>query len=117
MSVVSIDAKISLSTKEARTNIFNFYKALNTAGVTYKTYDLDPSATLELPLADGESRVCVLVCEDEGINVQVYTMDGSVEQGPLPVTDVMLLILSGLNLSRVIITNTSSEVRMVNAVY
>ncbi len=111
MPTLGIEAKLTLSTKQARTNVYDLYRGIETDGIRQAQHALLPSNSITLDLT-GSSVLIVTTIED------YLTVDiTDVSANTFTFTNMGFLILNAINLAEIVITNMHSEILDVYVFY
>lgn len=111
MPTVGVQSKITLATKEARTQIHDFYKAIVAKSSTVKTIVIQANHSGTLPLTD--SDFLIIAGFDDVLEITLANTNGE----SMIFTNCGFLMVNSSNLSSVSILNNSEQNQEVTLVF
>lgn len=111
MPTIGVSSEISLSTKEARTTLHSFYKAISADSSTIKTLNLQPNASGSLSLTNSDF-VLVIGLEDT-LTITVINNNAS----SFIIENSGFLMLNASNLYSIEILNNNTEEQEISLVF
>ena len=111
MSTVGVSSEISLSTKNARTSIHKFYKAISTDSSTLKTLNLEASASGALSLAN--SVFIIIVGLEDSLTITLTDNNN----GTLTIENSGFVMMNASNLYSVEILNNHDTMQEISLIF
>lgn len=111
MPTVGVDTKITLSTKEARTVLTGFHKAIASNSATTKTLVLGPGLSGSLDLS--QSDFVVIIGKADSLIVTLTNIGGETQT----IENSGFVMIHASNLDSVVIQNTDSEEQQLTLIF